>query len=63
MFKLGSIQIKWLNACVSPRGGLRAITPTHHVVGVHGSEDDFDLVFILVFDDGLGLHNFAGTLF
>jgi len=47
---------------VSPGGGIRAVTPTHHVVDVDGTNDDLDLV-ILVLNDCLGPDNFSRTLF
>ena len=47
---------------VSPRGGIRAIAPTHHVVNVNGTNDDLDLV-ILVLNNGLGPDNFLRMLF
>ena len=47
---------------VSPRGGIRAIAPTHRVVDVDGTNNDLNLI-ILVLDDCLGPDNFLRTLF
>jgi len=47
---------------VNPRGGIRAITPTHRVVNVDGTDNDLDFV-ILVLDNCLGPDNFSRTLF
>jgi len=47
---------------VSPRGGIRAIAPTHHVVDVDGTNNDLDFV-ILVLNNCLGPDNFSRTLF
>jgi len=47
---------------VSPRDGIRAVAPTHHVVNVDGTNNDLDLV-ILVLDNCLGPDNFLRTLF
>jgi len=47
---------------VSPRGGIRAVAPTHRVVNVDGTNNDLDFV-ILVLDDCLGPDNFSRTLF
>jgi len=47
---------------VNPRGGIRAITPTHRVVDVDGTDNNLDFV-ILVLDNCLGPDNFSRTLF
>jgi len=47
---------------VSPRGGIRAVTPTHRVVDVNRTDNDLNFV-ILVLDDCLGPDNFSRTLF
>ena len=47
---------------VSPRGGIRAVAPTHCVVDVDGTDNDLDFV-ILVLDNWLGPDNFSRTLF
>jgi len=47
---------------VNPRGSIRAIAPTHHVVNVDGTDNDLDFV-ILVLDNCLGPDNFLRTLF
>jgi len=47
---------------VNPRGGIRAIAPTHRVVDVGGTDNDLNFV-ILVLDDCLGPDNFSRTLF
>ena len=47
---------------VSPRGGIRAIAPTHHVVNVNGTNNNLNLV-ILVLNNGLGPDNFLRMLF
>ena len=44
---------------VSPRSGIKAITPTHHVVNI---ADDLNLIN-LVLNDSFGLDNFVGPLF
>jgi len=53
----------WLRThSVSPRGGIRAVTPTHHVVDVDGTDNNLDFV-ILVLNNCLGPDNFSRTLF
>jgi len=47
---------------ISPRGGIRAIAPTHHVVDVDRTNNDLDFV-ILVLNDCLGPDNFSRMLF
>ena len=47
---------------ISPRGGIRAVAPTHCVVDVDRTNDDLDLI-ILVLNNCLGLDNFSRTLF
>jgi len=47
---------------VSPRGGIRAVAPTHCVVDVDRTNDDLNLI-ILVLNGCLGPDNFLRTLF
>ena len=61
--KMGICMKNWLRMHgVSPRGGIRAVAPTHHVVNVDRTNNDLDFV-ILVLDDCLGPDNFSRMLF